>query len=245
MVNIIKQKELTSTNVYAAEQLKKSDPDEFTVYLAENQPEGKGQPGNCWESESGKNLTFSFILRPIFLPIPQQYLISKVVCLGIVKTLSTRIDGVKIKWPNDIYVDNKKICGILIENQLRGMRLSSSIVGVGLNVNQEHFVSDAPNPISMKQIVHADFNLDDVLGEILINIIAYYDLLQRKENIDSVNAEFLANMYRLGEWHLFRAANVTFEGRIDGVNKFGQLKLTHRETNFQQEYNFKEVQYVL
>ncbi len=244
-MQIIRLKELLSTNGYASEQLREANPSDFTVYLAESQLQGKGQKGNSWESESGKNLTFSIILRPYFLPIPQQYLLSKVVCLGIVQMLSTYIEGVHIKWPNDIYVHDKKICGILIENQIRGMELASSIVGVGLNVNQEMFLSDAPNPISMKQLTQTTYKLNEVLQELLLSVQAYYEKLKDSKNISTINAEFLKHLYRIGEWHCFTCGNELFEGRIDGVNEIGQLQLTHKNDGQQRVYNFKEVAYML
>ncbi len=242
-MNIIKIKEVTSTNIYAVEKLKEQIP-EWTVYLADYQLNGKGQKGNLWESEQGKNLTFSIVLEPSFLAANKQYIISKIACLGIKKTLSDYIENVKIKWPNDVYVGNKKICGILIENQIKGTTLSNSIIGIGININQEHFFSDAPNPISLKQLTNTSYNLDDLLLKTLENIRKYYSLLQ-KEDDNIINKEFFENMYRIGEWHKFINNTGVFNGRIDGVSEIGQLQITNKDNNIQKEYHFKEVAFVI
>jgi len=143
---------LPSTNILANEWLVENKVVEGTVILTHDQYAGKGQATNKWESAPHKNLTFSVILLPKFLLARKQFLLNQVVSLSVFDTLKEYIgEGLAIKWPNDIYVFNKKITGILIQNNLRGSTLQSSIVGIGLNVNQKQFISDAPNPTSIQQ----------------------------------------------------------------------------------------------
>ena len=136
--HIIVQDELESTNNYA-KQLVSDKVEEGTVVLAQFQSKGRGQQGNYWESETGKNLLFSLILYPDFLEAEFQFSLSMLVSLAIVSVLDEETDEVQIKWPNDIYVGKLKIAGILIENTIKGSKLGSTIVGVGLNLNQEMF----------------------------------------------------------------------------------------------------------
>lgn len=241
-MRIVKIEELSSTNVYAAERLAEH-PEEFTAYVAGRQPQGKGQKGSSWESEAGRNLTFSLLLRPTFLPIARQYILSKVVCLALVDLLDEWLNEVKVKWPNDIYVGNQKICGILIENQIRGASLHSSIVGVGLNVNQQVFRSDAPNPVSLSQLTGRSFNLDELLQKLLLRIEQYYLQLPDEQAVVRIDTQFEARMFRLGEWHPFIDENGSFEGKILGVNAIGQLRVLHRGANREEVYHFKEISY--
>ena len=132
---VVLLEQVGSTNNYATSQVRENEVEEGTVFLAVNQTLGRGQQTNKWESENGKNLTLSIVLHPDFLEIKDQFLLSKVVCLGIASFLSKYVGAVSIKWPNDIYVENRKICGILIENAIMNGRFSSSVVGIGLNVS--------------------------------------------------------------------------------------------------------------
>ena len=146
--------ETASTNQYLSQlcnQLQESVA-ELTTVTAEFQTAGKGQRGNTWEAEEGKNLLFSFVLYPSFLEARRQFILSQIVSLAIKEELSRWSDEITIKWPNDIYWKDKKICGILIENDLSGHHIRRSIAGIGININQEVFNSDAPNPFSLKQI---------------------------------------------------------------------------------------------
>ena len=129
-----------------------TDIPEFMTVIAERQTAGKGQRGNSWESEDCKNITFSFVLYPTFIEARQQFILSQIISLSIKEELDEWAEGISIKWPNDIYWNEKKICGILIENDLLGHHIGRSISGIGVNINQEVFRSDAPNPVSLKQI---------------------------------------------------------------------------------------------
>ena len=150
--NIQQFDSLESTNKYC-ELLNLGETEEFTVIVAKEQTAGIGQRGNHWAAAPGQNLTFSVVLRPAFLPAADQYALTKAVSLAIVDTLAPllpqRAEEVRIKWPNDIYVDDRKICGILINNHLQQERIAATVVGIGLNVNQRTFPDWVPNPTSL------------------------------------------------------------------------------------------------
>lgn len=231
-----------STNNYATGQVYENEVEEGTVFLAYDQTAGRGHFANKWESEAGRNLTFSIFLRPDFLPMHKSYLLSKVVCLGLESSLCRLIDDVKIKWPNDIYVDDRKICGILIENGIMNGKIKQSIIGIGLNVNQERFYSDAPNPVSLKMITEKIFDLDSLLADLLQSIDYFYKKLIDGE-FDYLDQEFLKRLYRLEEWHSFKDEKHYYTGKIIGVNKIGQLKIQEKD-GLIHEYHFKEVAYL-
>ena len=179
---IIRLVETDSTNNYLREQSAKARLPEGSLVIADFQTAGKGQVGNSWESEAGKNLMFSILLYPDFLPANRQFLISQIASLSVKETLEKYTDSVTVKWPNDIYWKDRKICGMLIENDLSGQHLYCSVVGIGLNINQEIFRSDAPNPVSLTQITGKTYDREDVLVCFLRIFFNYYFLLlQEKE----------------------------------------------------------------
>lgn len=240
---VVLLEQVGSTNNYATSQVRENEVEEGTVFLAVSQTAGRGQHTNQWESEDGKNLTLSLVLHPEFLEIKDQFLLSKAVCLGIDAFLSQYVDDVSIKWPNDIYVGNRKICGILIENAIMNGRFSSSVVGIGLNINQAKFVSDAPNPVSLFQLTGKTYDLDQCLTELLKNIDAYYCKLIDGQ-IEELNRLFEAKLFRLNTWHHFKDDHHEYRGRIVGVNEIGQLKV-EEENGRLNAYHFKEVSYLI
>ena len=145
---IIHVEETHSTNSLLREWLEQEPLSTGSVIVADFQTAGRGQVGNVWESARGKNLTFSLVLYPQALPVNQQFLISQIAALSVKETLDAYTEGISIKWPNDIYWQDKKICGMLIENDLSGHNLLRSIIGIGINLNQTIFRGDAPNPVS-------------------------------------------------------------------------------------------------
>ena len=142
-----------STNAYLQRLVAETDAPEGTVVSTSFQTNGRGQLSNMWEAEDGKNILCSILLRPTSLPIKSQFLISQAISVAIVDVLNSYLDGFFIKWPNDIYYKEDKIAGILIENTLSSAGISTCIIGLGLNVNQQTFRSDAPNPISLFNII--------------------------------------------------------------------------------------------
>lgn len=241
--NIVFISETDSSNNYANRQLTDGEVLEGTVFLAYSQVSGRGQMDNIWESEAGENLTFSLVLKPVFLEIQDQFLLSKVVTLGIFSVLNSYVEGITIKWPNDIYAGNKKLGGILIENSIMSGRITNSIIGIGLNINQERFFSKAPNPVSLKQLTGKTFELIPLLKQILLEIEKYYQML-KDGNTPWINDFFENNMYRFGEDHRYIHDGKQFVGRIIGVNKIGQLLIVDSDKKIRQ-FHFKEVEFVL
>ncbi len=231
-----------STNNYAKQQIRQDDFTEGTVFLTYEQTDGRGQLNNMWESEVGKNLSFSIVLYPVFLEINRQFLLSKVITLGIYNALVKYVDRLKIKWPNDIYAGDRKLGGILIENSLMYGLLKNSVAGIGLNVNQTVFKSNAPNPVSLQILTNQHYDCEQILSEVLLSIDRYYSIL-RMGGKEQINREFVSVLYRLNEKSDFRAGNLIFKGEILGVNEIGQLMIKKEDGEIR-HFHFKEVEFL-
>ena len=230
--NLIFMPECHSTNSLALELCQQSAVPEGTLIITDQQTSGRGQRGNTWESHPGMNLTFSLILKPAFLAIKDQFLLSMVTSLAIHDYLTETLDRpVYIKWPNDIYVNQFKICGILIENQLIGERFTNVIIGIGLNVNQQTFVSARATSLSL--IMGKVFDLEEVLGTLLSHLESRY-LHLRQGRSDELKAKYISCLYRLNEQHTFQRGDERFDGKIVGVDEQGRLRVLTRD----QEKNF-------
>ncbi|RGM48824.1 MULTISPECIES: biotin--[acetyl-CoA-carboxylase] ligase [Bacteroides] len=218
---------------------------EFTTVTAEFQTAGKGQRGNSWEASKGKNLLFSFVLYPVFLEARRQFILSQIVSLSIKEELDQWINDVSIKWPNDIYWKDKKICGILIENDLSSHFIERSISGIGININQEEFYSNAPNPISLKQITGQEYNRRIILDGIMQRIQKYYTLLQTDETTTStlISTNYGLHLFRREGLHHYEDCNGQFRAFLERVKPDGRLILKD-EAGYIREYLFKEVKYV-
>ena len=241
--NLIIRLEVTdSTNNYANHQIRENVLPEGTVFLAYEQTAGRGQLKNVWESEPGQNLIFSIVLFPDFLEIRRQFMLSKVVTLGIYMALNKYVDSLKIKWPNDIYAGNQKLGGILIENSIMNGLLKSSVVGIGLNVNQTVFYSAAPNPVSLRKLTNQHHDCEEVLFEILSGINWYYNLLHKGKEAE-IDQEFIDVLYQLNEKHYYRTEENIFEGEIIGVNEIGQLMIRKNDGEVL-VFHFKEVEFL-
>ncbi|MDE5420821.1 biotin--[acetyl-CoA-carboxylase] ligase [Ancylomarina sp. DW003] len=239
---IIRVEQLDSTNLYALQLIKDTNPSGGTVVMALNQTEGRGQQANTWESESGKNLTISLILRPEFILAQDQFQVSMIISLGVKDYLSSYIENVSVKWPNDIYVGDKKIAGILIEQSIMGTHLSHSVCGLGLNINQEKFVSDAPNPISLNMLTNEIYNIEEELSKILASIENRY-LQVQKGNALQLEKDYLKALYWINEIRTFKDEDDEFEGKIVGISEFGQLQIEDEDKDIR-IFNFKEVSFV-
>lgn len=176
-----------------------------TVYVATAQTAGRGQRGNSWEAEPGHNLTFSILLQPTIIPPAEAFAVSMLTSLSIASVLSDWLQmDVRIKWPNDIYVGDKKLCGILIENAFTSSGIEHAIIGVGINVNQKQFISDAPNPVSMYQLTGRTFPLDELLNDIVCRILADYEQYAAAPDIEALTARYRAHQWRgtgIHRWH--------------------------------------------
>ena len=216
---------LDSTNKYF-EDLDISDIPEGSVVCTKSQRCGVGQQGNIWESEEGKNLTFSILLKPTFLPISDRYMLTKVVSLAMMDFLTKEMpdEHISIKWPNDIYVDKYKLAGILISNKFRGSCFNASIVGIGFNVNQTLFGKDIPNPISLKMITGKDYDLWKILSEILSLIAIRYEELQSRKT-QAIDEKYLENLLYLNEERLYFYRDTLVTATIIDVGKEGFLHL--------------------
>jgi BirA family transcriptional regulator, biotin operon repressor / biotin---[acetyl-CoA-carboxylase] ligase len=215
---------VSSTNSYALELLRKEEVADGTLIRADFQTAGRGQRGNFWESDPGKNLTFSIVFYPEFVPPEEQFYLSKAISLGIADFLKTTLDGVTIKWPNDIYVQDRKIAGMLIETAITGNRITHCVVGIGLNVNQVVFRSDAPNPTSMKLRAARDFSLDWML-DILCTFIENRYLQLQTDFLYRLNSDYLTNLYRYNQDCYFDHDGTVFPAKIVDVEDNGRLVL--------------------
>ena len=241
-----KVKELSSTNDYLSQLCKESLAKEFYTVLAESQTSGKGQRGNHWESEAGKNLTFSIVLYPTALEAKKHFCLSMLAALSCVEALRAYTDGFSIKWPNDIYWHDKKIGGILIENELEGAYITQSILGIGLNINQEEFRSSAPNPISLKQILGVEANLQEVLSKVIHGIVGGYRQLESNFNITqlAIRTLYIKNLYRKKGLYPYRDKEGEFKAEFQKIESDGRLVLKD-ETGDLRHYAFKEIEFIL
>ena len=240
-MNIIKVKTLESTNSYLKALAEKQMLKEGTVVTAINQTAGKGQRGNAWESEDGKNITCSFLFYPTFLPMQQHFLFSEAISLAVKETLDAYVEGITIKWPNDIYYKEQKIAGILIENELMGSTYVLSVAGIGINVNQEKFLSDAPNPVSLRQITGRKWDTEILLTKLVQTVLFWYDRLRNEETGMIIRAYHEA-LYRKTGFHYYGDENGIFRARIDRVADDGFLHLITDEGE-KCNYAFKTVSF--
>lgn len=247
-VALVQLEETDSTNRYLT-QFCDEHPimvKELTTVIAERQTAGKGQRGNSWESEERKNLTFSTVFYPTFLKARQQFILSQIVSLSIKEVLDEWTGNISIKWPNDIYWKEKKICGILIENNLAGSTITRSISGIGININQETFRSNAPNPISLKQITGQEHDCMELLGHILKKIQTYYQQLRAdsSESIPLITSRYTDALFRKEGFHPYIDNSGHFLARLVRVETDGRFILEDKAGK-EREYLFKEVQYML
>ena len=235
--------ETESTNSYLAELCDCKQLAEMTCVYTAFQSAGRGQRGNSWESEPGKNLLFSFVLYPQFLKANRQFLISQITALGLMTALSMHVDDISIKWPNDIYWKDKKIAGTLIENDLNGSRISRTIVGTGININQTEFLSGAPNPVSLSQITGLHYDPRDILIETMDEISQLYIDLKNGSK-KTIRTSYMNHLYRKDGLAPYRDKNGQFMATIEDIDHSGKIILRD-ENNKLREYMFKEVEFVL
>ena len=221
-------------------------PKDMVLVSADFQTEGRGQAGNSWESEEGQNLLFSLLLHPRDVAADRQFVLSQAMALAVCETLSGYAgEGVSIKWPNDIYWNDRKICGTLIENTLSGKNIEDCIIGVGVNVNQTDFKSDAPNPVSLRQLLGRPVSREAVMNRLLARFARYYAALQRGGEAERLHRAYGERLYwRDGRLHDFADARGAFRARLDGVEPDGRLRLTDA-SGVTRHYAFKEIRYVL
>ncbi len=242
--NIIYLESTASTNSLARMLLKEGPrPGDGCVIRTGFQTAGRGQSGNSWESEKDSNLLLTVIVFPDMITAPAQFLLSISVSLAISDFLGFHGIDSTIKWPNDIYAGDRKIAGILIENSVRGDSIEHCIIGIGLNVNQLYFSSNAPNPVSMSMLTGIFYDTATCFTELLSFLdIRYKDLI--RGDFENARDQYLSLLYRTGEWHDYLSDGKVFRGRIRSVNEAGQL-LVEDSAGRLREFAFKEVDYLL
>lgn len=237
---------IPSTNQYLFNLISEKEMSEGLVINTDNQTAGQGMGKNLWESEKGKNLSFSLLLKPDFLKPEKQFVITQIVSLAILNVCRRNLDSemVHIKWPNDIYVADKKIAGVLVQNIIKASSISDSVVGIGLNVNQEKFISDAPNPVSMIQLAGVNFSREKLLTELLEEIEQNYSRIRVYPQTSWINSKYVENLYRINQSFHFTDKNGRFKGEIIGIDNYGQLKIKKADGDVLL-YAYKEVEFEL
>ena len=281
--DIIWSEELDSTNEEARRRI--SELDNLSVLSVERQTAGRGQRGNSWRSTPGENLTFSIILKfrkgdasseesscdSAVLPqlkAKDQFVLSEISSLALVRLLENHGIRASVKWPNDIYIGSCKVCGMLIENSILGSSVSSSIIGIGLNVNQRNFDVSLPNPTSMLlEDMKKEFDLPALLDEFMNIFVNFIDRFMddRQDSFDELRDEYLSHLWRLNETARFidytvlpsghsdkpvvtgitDIAGKEFTGIIRGLSPIGNLLVEDIKANSVKEFAFKEISYIL
>ncbi len=215
----------------------------MTLVTADFQTAGRGQAGSSWESEAGKNLLFGLLFHPCGVEANRQFILSQAAALAICETLSAHAEHIRIKWPNDIYWENRKICGMLIENTLAGRRIESCIIGAGININQQTFRSNAPNPVSLLQITGKEQEPTLILTGIVKHFKDYYRKIREGEAEDIARG-YRERLYRRDGFYLYKDAGGVFEAEIRDVEPTGHLVLVGRDGTVRR-YAFKEVRHLI
>ncbi len=245
MPHYIKVNQTASTNTYLS-RLAATLPGGTVIYTP-CQTAGRGQKGNSWESEDGKNLTFSLMLKRPPVKARDQFYLSEAASLAVVEALTAEAgDGFSVKWPNDVYWHDKKACGMLLENSLDGSDIVHCIVGIGINVNQERFVSDAPNPVSLINITGREHDLEALLKRVCSRIEQLVNTLADDNARNDLHQRYMTALYRNdGSLHPFEdASGHRFMATVAGIAPDGTLTLLH-EDGTSHNYLFKEVKHVI
>lgn len=239
--NIIYHANVSSTNELATDLISNGSATDGTVISAGFQLKGKGQRNKQWHSDPFMNLIMSVILKPNGLMPEDQFYISKIISLSIIDTLGRYSDKFSIKWPNDIYHKGDKIAGILIENTIIGNRISASIAGIGLNINQKDFPEDLPNPVSLSTISAKNHNVQLIQDEVCRNLQNWYEALIA-EQYDIIDESYENRLYQSGIEAQYKTKEGRISGTILGVNKSGQLILLC-SSGEKRIFSFKEIEF--
>ena len=247
-------KQTYSTSTLLREQYSDALPHLYTI-RTDFQIAGRGQAGNSWESEAGRNLLFSALLRYEGIHAAKQWRLSMLVAVALWDTLAKYLpqEQLTIKWPNDIYFGDKKIVGILIENSLSGQYVGYSIVGIGVNVNQTQWLSNAPNPISMKEITGEEYDVEVLMNEWICSMKSW-----ELRTTEEIKVAYMQHLYRNEGWHEYmeREVNITptsivqkgvenaFLAQFIGITEQGELML-RLQNNEEKKYHFKQIRFVI
>jgi BirA family transcriptional regulator, biotin operon repressor / biotin---[acetyl-CoA-carboxylase] ligase len=212
--------EVPSTNNYATGILQTEALQEGTVVLTFRQTCGRGQAQNVWESEDYKNLTFSLVLRPDFLPASSQFALSQVISLGLADYLSAETDDVAIKWPNDILVGKAKVAGMLVENSVMGSTIGWTVAGIGLNLNQKTFREYQPPAVSLSQVTGKFYHPEEVLNEVFKSIMNRYGQL-KKGRTGEISRDYLTHLFGMEQWLDYFTKDINLGQRTHTGRKLG------------------------
>ena len=230
--NYLSFPELESTNQYAIELLSKIKPSEGTVISTDFQSQGRGQIGSSWHSAAHQNLTFSCILYPTFLPVKDQFYLNQAIALAICETVRHFVKNgeVKVKWPNDIYINDQKVAGILIQNALHGKQILNSVIGIGINVLEEQFPAALPNPTSIIHWTNETLDRSSVLAIACHNLEKWY-LTVKRNQFNQIREAYQQALYRFATESFFQRADTgeVIFGKIVGTNPTGKLMIEHKE----------------
>lgn len=238
--------ETDSTNSYAITMLKNVNCMEGTVVYTANQTKGKGQRGNAWIADPSMNITLSLILKPVFLTAKKAFYLSKITALALHDVLTENLNAgqfdIKIKWPNDILVNGKKIAGVLLENSLVENKINWTVVGIGLNVNQSQF-NELTGATSLKLCDGAQRNVEAVMDALFVHFEKWY--LKLKQNkFEEINNHYHRHLFGMNSKTLFQNHNGQFAALVLGVNENGLLRL-ETDDKTEKSYEIKEVSFVL
>lgn len=226
---IIRLDETDSTNLYAERLLKGEGAEEGTVIVAGFQTAGRGQGDNIWESERGRNLLVTVILKPLFLHVADQFILNKAMTLAICDLVRSTGIVPSVKWPNDIYAGDKKIAGLLISHRVSGSVLEHTIVGIGVNLNQMNFSDGPANPVSIKMLIGKEYPPEEALNDMISMIGNRYDQLH-EGMVGRIGKEYLECLRGFQKWLAYQAADgSTFEGKVIGLDEFGRLIVELRD----------------
>lgn len=232
-----------STNAFLLEMPEKERRD--VVVYGYMQTAGKGMGANSWESAPGENLTFSMGIDMSFLHAADQFLLSQAVPLGLLDELDSMLpsDALKVKWPNDLYFGNRKLCGILINSTIHGMDMGVSVIGIGLNVNQMQFQDWPTHPISMRMMLNTEVPLEPLLKQLVTAVDRRIDLLRSPEGVEKIKSDYLRRLYRYRQWDDYETKEGNVKRYITGIDPFGRLE-TIDETGAKFVYDIKEIRFV-
>lgn len=249
--NCIHLKSVNSTNSYAIELLRQNAPPEGTLIYTFDQQNGRGQRGNSWSSQPNKNATLSYVFHPSFLRIEKQFLLTKICSLAVADLMTEIVQqndikqhestAVCIKWPNDIYIGNKKIAGILIENTLREHHINYSVIGIGININQTEFDSDI-NATSLALITSREHEIMPIINRLSEYLEARY-LQLKADKYEIIDKNYLEKLYQLNNWKKYQSGNEVFNGKITNVSAIGKLQI-QLESGETKEYDLKEIRFL-
>ncbi len=236
-------KRLNSTNLYAASLVSKQPGKNPFWIRTDDQFAGRGQGGRTWNSEPGMNLTGTLVIFPEKFNASNQFILSEIFALAIADFLELFIPEVKIKWPNDLYVDNLKIGGILIETAILGKFIDYAILGAGININQLKFPGDIPNPVSLRSLTEMQYDLTELEDLLLLSFVNKFFLME-SGNLDFINRQYLNRLYKFEEFAPFRTGNEIIRAKILGVSEFGHL-IMQTDTGAERTFAYQEIEYLL